>query len=193
MTYWSRLWRISCGVGSLLRSARAASDPAPSSRMMSLQSSMHSSQMNTDGPAMSLRTSCWLLPQKEQYRSLSPEDFSAIQRPVGRSCWETLRALHPLVQDLIDDAIFLRRFRGQEIVAFGVESDLLDRLSGMQRQQPVEPLAQRQDVLGMDLDVGCLALESAQRLMDHHGRIGQHKPLALGTCRQQKRAHRGRH
>ena len=34
--------------------------------MMSLQSSMHSSQMNTDGPAMSLRTSCWLLPQKEQ-------------------------------------------------------------------------------------------------------------------------------
>ena len=40
--------------------------PVPSSRMMSLQSSMHSSQMNTDGPAISLRTSCWLLPQNEQ-------------------------------------------------------------------------------------------------------------------------------
>ena len=39
---------------------------ALSSRMMSLQSSMHSSQMNTDGPAISLRTSCWLLPQNEQ-------------------------------------------------------------------------------------------------------------------------------
>src|SRR3954471_14986023 len=38
--------------------------------MMSLQSSTHSSQTNTDGPAMSLRTSCWLLPQKEQYSSL---------------------------------------------------------------------------------------------------------------------------
>ena len=38
--------------------------------MMSLQSSMHSSQMNTDGPAMSFRTSCWLLPQNEQYSSL---------------------------------------------------------------------------------------------------------------------------
>ena len=37
-----------------------------SSRMMSLQSSMHSSQMNTDGPAMSFFTSCWLLPQNEQ-------------------------------------------------------------------------------------------------------------------------------
>jgi hypothetical protein len=40
---------------------------------------MHSSQMNTDGPAMSFLTSCWLLPQKEQYSNLSPEDLSAIQ------------------------------------------------------------------------------------------------------------------
>src|SRR3978361_724195 len=38
-----------------------------SSRMMSMHSSTHSSQMNTVGPAISLRTSCWLLPQNEQY------------------------------------------------------------------------------------------------------------------------------
>src|SRR3569833_1670447 len=38
-----------------------------SSRMMSMQSSTHSSQMKTVGPAISLRTSCWLLPQNEQY------------------------------------------------------------------------------------------------------------------------------
>src|SRR5436190_5370194 len=37
-----------------------------SSRIMSMHSSTHSSQMNTVGPAMSLRTSCWLLPQNEQ-------------------------------------------------------------------------------------------------------------------------------
>src|SRR5580704_6762559 len=36
--------------------------------MMSMHSSTHSSQMNTVGPAMSLRTSCWLLPQNEQYK-----------------------------------------------------------------------------------------------------------------------------
>src|SRR5262245_51514093 len=68
MTYSSRTFLISCGFGSLsrVRSARSSS----SSRMMSLQSSTHSSQMKTDGPAMSLRTSCWLLPQNEQYRSL---------------------------------------------------------------------------------------------------------------------------
>src|SRR5262249_55988540 len=34
--------------------------------MMSMHNSTHSSQMNTVGPAMSLRTSCWLLPQNEQ-------------------------------------------------------------------------------------------------------------------------------
>src|ERR1700716_2619221 len=38
-----------------------------SSRMISMQSSTHSSQMNTVGPAINLRTSCWLLPQNEQY------------------------------------------------------------------------------------------------------------------------------
>jgi hypothetical protein len=29
--------------------------------------------MKTEGPAMSFLTSCWLLPQKEQKRALSPE------------------------------------------------------------------------------------------------------------------------
>jgi len=47
---------------------------------MSLQRSMHSSQMNTDGPAISFLTSCWLLPQKEQYKVFSPDEpfFSAM-------------------------------------------------------------------------------------------------------------------
>src|SRR5215208_1264336 len=38
-----------------------------SSLIMSMQSSTHSSQTNTVGPAMSLCTSCWLLLQNEQY------------------------------------------------------------------------------------------------------------------------------
>src|SRR5262249_31099189 len=38
-----------------------------SSLMMSMHNSTHSSQMNTVGPAMSLRTSCWLLPQNVQW------------------------------------------------------------------------------------------------------------------------------
>src|SRR6516164_7938913 len=38
-----------------------------SSPTMSMHSSTHSSQINTVGPAMSLRTSCWLLPQNVQW------------------------------------------------------------------------------------------------------------------------------
>src|SRR6185437_2719283 len=49
-----------------------------SSRMISMHSSTHSSQMNTVGPAMSLRTSCWLLPQKEQYRVLLLSPLAAL-------------------------------------------------------------------------------------------------------------------
>src|SRR3569832_196810 len=71
MTYSSRMALISRGVGSLL--------PLPvtvlsciSSRIMSLQSSTHSSHTNTEGPAMSFLTSCWLLPQKEQYSNYLP-------------------------------------------------------------------------------------------------------------------------
>src|SRR5262245_2840584 len=57
-----------------------------SSRMMSMHSSTHSSQMNTVGPAISLRTSCWLLPQNEQYSVFleSPPLDLVIVTPLSR-------------------------------------------------------------------------------------------------------------
>src|SRR5271169_2809366 len=84
ITYWSRIEQISLGEGRSDRGPLPAGSPEASSRMMSLQRSMHSSQMNTDGPAISLRTSCWLLPQKEQYKSFSLEAFFSDMR--GDSC-----------------------------------------------------------------------------------------------------------
>jgi hypothetical protein len=43
--------------------------------------------MNTDGPAMSFFTSCWLLPQNEQYSNFSPlEDFLSDIRHFGWNC-----------------------------------------------------------------------------------------------------------
>src|SRR3989338_9121081 len=72
MTYSSRIWLISRGAGNFFLPWVAPFSSCTSSRMMSLHSSTHSSQTNTEGPAISLRTSCWLLPQKEQYRSFSP-------------------------------------------------------------------------------------------------------------------------
>src|SRR5690606_41903307 len=70
-----------------------------SSRMMSLHRSIHSSQMNTEGPAISLRTSCWLVPQKEQYSSLplsSPFPvISDIKNPCLRNALATEAAANP--------------------------------------------------------------------------------------------------
>ena len=60
---------MSAGTGRLERRAPLFSKRL-SSAMMSLQTSTHSSQMKTVGPAMSFRTSFWSLLQKEQ-RSVS--------------------------------------------------------------------------------------------------------------------------
>src|SRR5690606_31217121 len=83
---------ISCGVGTPSRDFTI--EDLFSSRMMSMHSSTHSSQMNTVGPAISLRTSCWLLPQKEQYSVflesppplltlLISQSFRYLQTPAG--------------------------------------------------------------------------------------------------------------
>src|SRR5579862_3407354 len=67
--------------------------------MMSLQSSTHSSQTNTEGPAMSLRTSCWLLPQNEQYSNLP----SSV-RPRGSSLIGTHLVLHDTLYSMVPTA-----------------------------------------------------------------------------------------
>src|SRR5512134_2824979 len=108
ITYWSSIAPISRGVG---RSDFAPPVPASavvSSRMMSLQRSMHSSQMNTDGPAISFLTSCWLLPQKEQYRSFSLEPFlSDIKEWAGPRYVDAcrLRLFAAFDKDLVDESV----------------------------------------------------------------------------------------
>src|SRR5690348_4063568 len=75
MTYSSRNFLISGGDGSADRTPRFSK--RLSSAMMSLQTSTHSSQMKTVGPAISLRTSFWSLLQNEQRRiSPSPAFFT---------------------------------------------------------------------------------------------------------------------
>src|SRR6476660_1870484 len=66
MTYSSRNFLISGGDGSADRTPRFSK--RLSSAMMSFQTSTHSSQMKTVGPAISLRTSFWSLLQNEQRR-----------------------------------------------------------------------------------------------------------------------------
>src|SRR6202000_1537997 len=47
--------------------------------MISLQRSMHSSQMYTPGPAMSFLTCFWLLPQNEHFSRSPPSPMRATQ------------------------------------------------------------------------------------------------------------------
>ena len=73
----------SWGTGSVERAPRLSN--RLSSAMMSLQTSTHSSQMKTVGPAISLRTSFWSLLQNEQRRtSDSPFFFTIVPRPAER-------------------------------------------------------------------------------------------------------------
>src|SRR4030095_15148420 len=82
MTYSSRNFLISTGIGSDERVPRSN---LLSSAMMSLQTSTHSSQMNTVGPAISLRTSFWSLLQNEHRRtSLSPVFLDEVIKPFPR-------------------------------------------------------------------------------------------------------------
>ncbi len=73
--YCSRKLKISRGFGSSTRPSSLAS--ASSSSMISLQRSMHSSQMYTPGPAMSFLTCFWLLPQKEHFSRSAPSPIRA--------------------------------------------------------------------------------------------------------------------
>src|SRR5215213_11683406 len=97
-----------------------------SSSMISLQRSMHSSQMYTPGPAISFLTWRCDLPQKEQ-RSCSLES-------VGRAT--SVRLV--LVDHPIDDPVLLRLVGAHEVVALGVVAHLLDILAGMAGDDLVE-------------------------------------------------------
>src|SRR5262245_4653712 len=92
MTYSSRNFLISGGDGSDDRTPRFSK--RLSSAMMSLQTSTHSSQMKTVGPAMSLRTSFWSLLQNEQRRiSVSPFFFTMVVRLRSRGAGPKAQSL----------------------------------------------------------------------------------------------------
>src|SRR4030095_14043544 len=79
MTYCSRNSKISLGLGSSTSPSSLAS--ASSSSMISLQRSMHSSQMYTPGPAISFLTCFWLFPQNEHFSRSPPSPMRATSSP----------------------------------------------------------------------------------------------------------------
>src|SRR6185503_15868312 len=81
-------------------------------------------------------------------------------------------------QRLVHDTVLYRFFGTHEKVALRVPGDGLDRLAAVLGEDLVQAAAQVEDFLGVDFDVGGLALEPAHRLVDHDARIRQCKTLA---------------
>ena len=115
----------------------------------------------------------------------------AAQPTAGLTVYFTWRGLL-LDEHVVDEAVLLGLVGAHEVVALGVGLDALDRLPGVLDQELVQLVARPQDLLGVDVDVGRLAREAAQRLVDHDARVRQRVALALGAGREQERAHRGR-
>src|SRR3954468_18509323 len=143
-----------------------------SSSMISLQRSMHSSQMYTPGPAISFLTCRCDFPQKE-HRSCSLES-------VGRAIRPSVLRDHP-----VNDAVLLRLFARHEVVAFGIGAHLFVVLTGVLGDDVVQALTDVDDLLGVDLDVRGLSLEARGDLVDEDLRVGQRHALAGGAAREQ--------
>src|SRR5258708_20224497 len=105
--------------------------------MISLQRSMHSSQMYTPGPAMSFLTCFWLFPQNEHFsRSPPSPNLATTCLPLdGRDSADAGgrgdRRELAVGQEVVDNAVLLALAGAHDEVPLGVGPHLLDRLSGV--------------------------------------------------------------
>src|SRR5204863_8786696 len=98
---------------------------------MLLQTLMQLSQMYTPGPAMSLRTSAWLLPQKEHIVRLEARAIESGLRFIFHQLRLGLR-LHFLARfhDFIHEAVGFRLLSVHVVVAIGIEFHLFKIFAG---------------------------------------------------------------
>src|SRR5437764_14470229 len=133
-----------------------------SSSMISLQRSMHSSQMYTPGPAISFLTWRWDLPQKLQ-RSCSLESVGrAMSCPLrlDSACLSAKPRALVLGDHPVDDSVVLCLLGAHEVVALGVGADLVEILVRVVGDDLIEPPAHVDDLPRMDLDIGRLPLKA---------------------------------
>src|SRR5262245_27409690 len=129
---------------------------------------------------MSLRTSSWLFPQKEQTRlPVRSSPCFAIDAPLD------LHLARSGDDDLVDEAVLDGLLPREEEVAIGVLFDLLEALPGVPDEDVVQLLTQAEDLASLDVDVGGLPLHAAERLVDHDARVRQGKALALRAGREE--------
>src|SRR6187399_2157469 len=142
MTYCSRKSKISLGLGSSTRPSSLAS--ASSSSMISLQRSMHSSQMYTPGPAISFLTCFWLFPQNEHLSRSPPSPNFATEALlprvlllVGALCGR-YRSQLAVGDDFVDETVISGIGRAHDEVAVGVLLHTVDGLTRVECKDLVE-------------------------------------------------------
>src|SRR3954464_9221692 len=125
--------------------------------MISLQRSMHSSQMYTPGPAISFLTCLWLFPQKLQRSCSLPSLALATSSP----CTSEQAFRLPVSDHVVDDPIGLGFVCIHVVVALHVLRNLLVRLVRVPGDDFLQAALEVDRLAGLDLDVGALALEAA--------------------------------
>src|SRR5438270_5882716 len=113
---------MSRGRGRLSRSSWVG--VVSSSSMISLQRSMHSSQMYTPGPAISFLTCRWLFPQKLQ-RSCS---LPSLALAIGSPCTSDLAFRLPVSDDVVHEAVCLSLICSHVVIPLHVLRNLFERL-----------------------------------------------------------------
>src|SRR5471032_1859080 len=111
---------------------------------------------------------------------------------VGRAdqpYFEVLILSGALFDHCVDQPIGARSFGAHEVVTIGIALDFFQGVPAVLGHQCIEALTNKQDFLGVNFDVRRLALEAAQRLVNHHARVRQAVTLALGARGEQERAH----
>src|SRR6266571_7976161 len=177
---------MSWGFGRFSRSSCGGA--VSSSSMISLQRSMHSSQMYTPGPAISFLTWRWLFPQKLQRSCSLPSDARATSSP----CTSDGAPRLPVGDHIVDDSVLLGLLGIHEVVALHVLGDLLHRLPGVVGDDLLEAPLEADDLARLDLDIGPLPLEAARNLVDQDLGVRQRHPLSFRAAAQEESPHRHR-
>src|SRR5947208_14314880 len=142
--------------------------------MISLQRSMHSSQMYTPGPAISFLTCFCDFPQKEHLRRSPPSpNFATRLSPLthARDLWHL--GQFAADDDLVDEAVVPGLVGAHDEVPVGVLADLLHGLTGVVGEDAIEQLPQPHDLLRLDLDVGRLSAGAAVGLVQEDAGVRQ--------------------
>ena len=83
-----------------------------------------------------------------------------------------------MLDHTVDEPIFSRLRCAHEVVALGVALNLLKRATGVGGEYTVKRISRTDYVLRMNLDIRCLTLCTAERLVDHNFTVRKCKTLA---------------